>query len=247
MGCVGGYTPKRILQYTVLSNHTRHRTSQAIVNIRVRRWVRVRIWGLTRAGGGGRSSCVARSSPVAAHLLQHCSTVNRRPVPYKACHPASSQTPDAPRASICTSQPCFVVVKGLFLGQRTTWKLHPSIPRSRRIPWQQMEKSSVAVPQPKQPPFPAGRELTAGSLGKSRVHNAAEDPGFSPAGAWHNPGSPAQKGKYSTKTCLGAPQLALPCLMHLQEFTTDIVGLQRQRLSNLLREAAYSPALVFGG
>lgn len=174
---------------------------------------------------------MARSSPVAAHLLQHSSTVNRRPVPYKACHPASSQTPDAPRASICTSQPCFVVAQSLFLGQRTTWKLHPSIPRSRRMPWQQMEKSSVAVPQPKAATFPSREGTDSGQPRQVKGPQRGRGPWIFTRGRLAQPGQPRPKGKVQQENLSWGPQVALPCLMHIQEFTTDIVGLQRQRLS----------------
>lgn len=77
---------------------------------------------------GGRPSCVAQLSPLAGYLLQHSSTVNRRPVPHKACQPASSKIPDASRASMSKHSQ----ISALFCGSRNLfWAREPRGSRIR--------------------------------------------------------------------------------------------------------------------
>lgn len=89
------------------------------------------------------------------------------------------------------------------------------------------------------PPLPAGRELTAGSLGNSRKgsHTARGPWIFHPL-ALGTIRLKAQKGKYSRTNLSLGPQVASPCLMHEQDqFTINNLG-SLQRFLNLLREAA---------
>lgn len=166
-------------------------------------------------------------------VLQDSSTVNRRPVPHKSAS-LQIQAPDAAENQHLQISALFCGSRNLFWGQGTTWKLHPPIPRRGRIPWQQMEKFKCGCggAEASPPALPAGRELTAGSLGKSRVYTA-EDPGFFTQG--HLVTIRATPKRESTaETCLEpGPQVASPCLMHHQQ---EVTANRLTENSDLLRE-----------
>lgn len=192
------------------SNHTQHYTAR-LLN------------GYERSGSGdgdeyghggvhigGRPSCVARLSPVAAYLLQHSSAVNCRPVPHKACLPVSSKTPDAAWASMSKH----LQISALFCGSRNLfWAREPRgscIRPSQKPSSNAMAaygKVQVWLWRSNKPPLPAGRELTAGSLGNSRKgsHTAGGPWIFPPTSHLALSGPTAQKGKYSRRNLSGPP------------------------------------------
>lgn len=190
--------------------------------IRVRRRVRVRIWGQAQATGGDRLEWTALCGSAEPYrcVLQHCSTVNRRPVPHNVCQPASLQTPDAARASMCRSQPCSVVVE-IFFGVREPRGscIRPShaVVEYHGSRW---KSSSVAVAEQKA--NPSSREGT--DSGQPRQVKGPHGRGpwiFAFTRGHLAPVGPTPKRESTAETCLGArgpgPQVASPCLMHQQQ------------------------------
>lgn len=151
------------------------------------------------SGHGRRPSCVARRSPIAADCRAAVRLiVGRGLANLPACRHQMQQ-----EASSCRSQPCSVVVE-IFFGVReprgscirpshAVVEYHGS--RWKSQVWLWRSKS------PNPPPSHPGGNLTAGSLGKSRVHTA-EDPGFFTHGHLA-PSGPRPKRESTAETCLG--------------------------------------------
>lgn len=136
-------------------------------------------------------------------VLQDSSTVNRRPVPHKSASACRYKCQMQQKTSICRSQPCFAVVE-IFFGVKEN---HVEVASAHPTPWSNTmaadgkAKCGCGGADANPRALPAGRELTAGSLGKSRVYTA-EDPGFfSPKAIWQ-PSGPRPKGKVQQRPVL---------------------------------------------
>lgn len=208
-----------------LSNHTQHCTAQAYSE--PRSYVdRVRVSEGERSGsgdgygyghGGGRVHGEATllfgsfGSAESSSLRIYCSTSSTaaRLIVGRCLTKPANLHQDAPKTSNRRSQPCSVVVE-VFFGPGNHVEVasdHPTpLVECHGSRW---KSSSVAVAEQKPPsPIPAGRELTAGSLGKSRVHTAAKDPEFSPPRVprYLAPSGPGLNGKVQQRNLSLGPR-----------------------------------------